>query len=376
MIDPAASPESVLLIQPRGPAPEVWRSMTRYIERLVDVLEPEISARAIPASHFNMPAPFRAHIPRYRQFPPLPRKWSEPLDLVHFTDIYIAPHVRRFNCPRVVTVHDMMPHQFRRNWPPGEVLAQAVFRRSLRALSAVDAIVVPSATSGLALREVSPALADRIHVVPVPVPDQIGAPPAPSRRDPATILSIGTTAYYKNIELMLHTLADPALSGARLVRIGESLPSESRALAQRLGIASRIEERGFIDEEALLRALHSATVLFQPSLGEGFGMPVAEAMAAGLPVVVSDGGALPDVVGSAGRVVPLRKRSRRNGLNPADVRAMAAALSEVLQSEQLRERMSAAGLSESERFRRPAVRASLLRAYGAAIGRFNARNGA
>ncbi len=349
--------------------------MSRYSERLVALLDPETSVRGISASHFNMPAPFRAPFQRYRHFRSLPRRWTAPPDLVHFTDIYVAPHMRRFSCARVVTVHDLMPHQFRRKWPPNAVLARAVFSRSFKALHNADAIIVPSTSSGEALSSLSPSLENRIHVVPVPVPDYIYADARISRED-GVILSIGTTAYYKNIPLMLHTLAEPALTGSRLVRIGERLSRKDLDLARRLGVENRIDERGFVDEEALIHALHTASVLFQPSLGEGFGMPVAEAMAAGLPVVVSDGGALPEVVGGAGRIVPFRVRAPEVPVHPEDARDMAAALAEVLQNEAVREHMSAAGVLESRRFRRPTVRASLLEAYSAAKVRSNARTGA
>ncbi|MGE3073520.1 MAG: glycosyltransferase [Dehalococcoidia bacterium] len=339
--------------------------MGRYTERLIALIEPIASVRAISASHLNMPAPFRPMFPRYRRFPSLPRHWDAPLDLVHFTDVYVAPHVRRFDCARVATLHDMMPHQFRKRWPPDAFLAQALFRRSRRALFDADVIVVPSIATGEALTEVAPSLKRRIRVVPVPLPDHIDVAPAVRRAD-GIILSVGTTAYYKNIPLMLHALAEPALSGARLVRIGERLRPADRDLARRLGVDHRIEERGFVDEAKLLSAFQTSTVLLQPSLGEGFGMPVAEAMAAGLPVVVSDGGALPEVVGNAGRVVALRSKLHTDAIDPVDSRNVAAAVAEVIESPGLRTAMSAAGLQEAERFRLPAVREQLFAAYAAA----------
>lgn len=349
--------------------------MGRYTERLIAMLEPDVAVHAISASHVNMPAHLRGPFRRYRHFDPLPRHWSESLDLVHFTDVYVAPHVRRFDCARVVTLHDMMPYQYRKNWPPNAILAQALFSRSRRALHAADCIVVPSTASGDALRHVMPSLDPRIHVVPVPVPDHIAALSGIDREG-GVILSVGTAAYYKNIPLMLHALAQPELAGARLVRIGERLSGPDLRLAHRLGVERRIDERGFVSEDELLHSLRASTVLFQPSLGEGFGMPVAEAMAAGLPVVVSDGGALPEVVGPAGRVVPLRTTSHTDLVDAADSHNFAVAVAEVLESPSLQAKMRADGIRESVRFRRPAVRAQLLAAYTAAAEFASVRTGA
>ncbi len=67
----------------------------------------------------------------------------------------------------------------------------------------------------------------------------------------------------------------------------------------------RIAELGHISDEELASVYAASDVLAQPSLAEGFGLPVIEAMAAGLPVVASDGGALPEVTAGAAITVPL-----------------------------------------------------------------------
>jgi hypothetical protein len=103
------APQRVLLVQPWIPSADLWLSMTRYSGRIAALLRPGVEVRSARASHVNMPLPLRRFFPSYRRFEPLPRRWRGQLDLVHFTDIYLGVHARRFDGARVTTVHDTMP---------------------------------------------------------------------------------------------------------------------------------------------------------------------------------------------------------------------------------------------------------------------------
>lgn len=360
-------PGKVLLVQPRAPQPDLWLSMTRYTAGLATVLSPGSDVEVTSAAHVNMPAPFRGRFERYSGFDSLPYRWKKPADLVHFTDPYVAIHQGRFKVPRVVTVHDLITLDYVPWYPFAQGVWRGIFVRSLRAIQKAEGVVTPSEFTRQQLIERTPLDPARIQAVPVLVPDDI-SPPDPNGTDrlEGTILSIGTVARYKNLPLLLHALAQPELRAARLTRVGQPLPTQMQLLAERLGVADRIEFRGIVSDAELLKLLRSATVLAQPSLTEGFGMPVAEAMAAGLPVVTSNGGALPEVVAGGGRVVPFRQLSFHPKTDLDDAREFALALAEVLDDSALRTSMRAAGLLESERFRAPAVREKLLVAYTAA----------
>ena len=368
-------PSSVLVVQPWTPAFNIWRSMSLYAERLRVLLEPDIRVTSTAASHLNIPEPFRKMLPQHKRFPPLPTQWPDPIDLVHMTDIYVGCHAGRFNAARVTTVHDMIPLDYATWWPIPHMRWRLSFLRSLRALKKADIVVTPSEDARTRLIQRTGIAPDRVRAVAVPVPDVIRPPAEGNTRRERVILSIGTTAPYKNLDLLFNAIARPELRDVRLIRVGSKLDERYPALVKELGIGERVEDLGSVSEERLIELLHTSTVLAQPSLDEGFGMPVSEAMAAGLPVVASDGGAVPEVLGGSGRVVHLRKRGR-GATNMDDVRDYADALAEVLDAPAERARMSAAGIEQSVRFRGPAVRESLLAAYSAATTLAKARSGA
>lgn len=340
--------------------------MTRYTAGVAEALSCHAAIRVVSAMHVNMPRPFRRFAKRYRGFPSLPYRWREPIDVVHFTDPYVAIHQGRFPRPRLVTIHDMITLDDVPWFPPAFGIWRGIFVRSLRATHHVDGVITPSASTRRALLERTNLRPERIRTVPVLVPDSIHPATDESGRLEGVILSIGTTARYKNLPVLLHALAQPQLRGARLIRVGQPFEHPLRRLAEQLGITDRIDYRGLVSDEELTGLLQTATVLAQPSLTEGFGMPVAEAMAAGTPVVTSNGGALPEVVGSAGRVVPLRQLSYHETANLDDARDFAAALAHVIETPPLRAAMREAGLREAVRFRIPAVRDGLLAAYTSA----------
>lgn len=103
-------------------------------------------------------------------------------------------------------------------------------------------------------------------------------------------------------------------------------------LIGRLGIAESIRFVSRISTEEMVRYYAEASVAIVPSVYEGFGLPAGEAMACGVPVVSTDGGALPEVVGDAGIQVPVR-----------DADAIVAAVKKLLEDESLREKLSTAG---------------------------------
>jgi glycosyltransferase involved in cell wall biosynthesis len=118
------------------------------------------------------------------------------------------------------------------------------------------------------------------------------------------------------------------------------LPSYGSSLVKKLNLNGMVRFTGRLTREELARHYSAARIAIVPSLYEGFGLPAAEAMACGTPVIATAGGALPEVVGDAGLVVP-----------PRSADALAAAIRQLLHDEQAQQRMGEAGIRRvAERF--------------------------
>jgi glycosyltransferase involved in cell wall biosynthesis len=110
-------------------------------------------------------------------------------------------------------------------------------------------------------------------------------------------------------------------------------------LAREMGIADRVTFTGYVSTQELVRLWCSAEIAVTASIYEGFGLPAAEAMSCGTPVIASRAGALPEIVGNdgAGILVP-----------PADPSALAVAIKNLLSDNVLRERMGEAARKRVE----------------------------
>jgi glycosyltransferase involved in cell wall biosynthesis len=121
--------------------------------------------------------------------------------------------------------------------------------------------------------------------------------------------------------------------GLELLLVGKPRPGgQTEKLIRRLGIADHIRFVSNISTEQMVRYYAQASVAVVPSIYEGFGLPAGEAMACGVPVVSTDGGALPEVVGDAGVIVPAK-----------DAEALAEAIADLLRNPQRRETLSRQG---------------------------------
>ena len=180
------------------------------------------------------------------------------------------------------------------------------------------------------------------------------------------ILHVATATRYKNTPAILEALRilkETAGNNTWLLRVGADFFEDEALLVERLGVGDRIRHAGRVFDDRLLAACYRAADVFVfPSLWEGFGWPVLEAMACGTPVVVSNVASLPEVAGSAGLSVP-----------PRDYRALAGALDSVLSNPQERLRLSAAAIEQAGRFSWEACARGTLAVYEQTAAKQNDR---
>ncbi len=171
-----------------------------------------------------------------------------------------------------------------------------------------------------------------LHVVPNGVDTQLFRPLPLVARNPRQIIATASAdAPLKGLAVLLRAFktlveADPS---RRLVLIARPKPGgDTEALIKDLGLADHIRFVGDASHEDINRLYAESAVAVVPSLYEGFGLPAVEAMAAGVPLVSSDGGALAEVVADGGLLVPagdcdaLAEKLERVLTDPALARAL------------------------------------------------------
>jgi glycosyltransferase involved in cell wall biosynthesis len=181
--------------------------------------------------------------------------------------------------------------------------------------------------------------ADRLHIVPVGMdPDIFGPRPAIARVPGRLMTTASADVPMKGLAHLLEALAKVRTErdDAHLVVIGKPKgKSKIPALIERLGLTGAVEFVSGVTTERIVELYAEAEVACVPSLYEGFSLPAVEAMACGVPVVGTTGGAVPEVIGRDGETGLL--------VPPADPDSLAVALLRALGDAELRARVGAAG---------------------------------
>jgi glycosyltransferase involved in cell wall biosynthesis len=307
-------------------------------ERLAEVgLDPAVTTTmGLPGRVLNQTW-VRARRPR------LPAAVLAGAEVIHATSAAVPP---AGGLPLVVTVHDLAFHQHPEAYPRA---GRDWHERSTRiAVAEAALLVTPSSATARDLSDLYGVEPARIAVVP------LGVGPSPSDQAAARrlldeldvkgpfLLAVGTLEPRKNLRRLLNafaTLADE-LPDHHLVVVGPAgwgprLPQP----AEYPGQAVRIRLAGKVRDPVLHGLYELADALAYPSLYEGFGLPVLEAMAHGTPVLTSDRSSLPEVAGDAAVLV-----------DPISTESIATGLRSLVGDEALRARLRAAGPERAARF--------------------------
>jgi glycosyltransferase involved in cell wall biosynthesis len=232
----------------------------------------------------------------------------------------LAEALRRSRAAFVPLVHDLIPLEFPEYGRPGEADRHRARMATVAALA--DGIVVNSAATGAALTPFLPAR-QPVHVAPLGIPSPADGTEAEAGERPY-FLCVGTIEPRKNHLLLLHLwrrlIAQYGDRPPRLVIVGgRGWENENvlDLLERCTVLRGHVTELGTVPDTRLASLLRGARALLMPSFAEGFGLPVAEALAHGTPVLCSDLPALRE----AGGDVP-------EYLDPLDTPAWQAAVQE------------------------------------------------
>lgn len=332
--------------------------MRLYAEQIAQYLPRVCQDRQVSFQLKHFPAKQSAmnHRLRYLSYPRWARR--QAADLCHVTDHSYADLL--WWLPRgrtVLTCHDLIP-LWKEAFPSEATFLSRstyfrfrfytfpAFRRAMRIIAGSE----NTRQDILRFGRLSP---DWVEVVPYGVDPAFKPPSEASEKmrirrrhgfsdEEKVVLHVGSSLFYKNMEGILRALAwlrQEMKEPCRLLKVGQPLTPAQRALAESLGLNEMVYEWLQVNQEQLLAAYQLSDVLCFPSYYEGFGLPLIEAMACGLPVVTSNVSAPPEVVGEAALTV-----------SPRDPEAIAQALYRVLTDKNLGQELIDRGLARAREF--------------------------
>jgi alpha-1,3-rhamnosyl/mannosyltransferase len=294
-------------------------------------------------------------------WPPLDQLVGAPLDLVHSPHPLIVPGRR---ARLVVTVHDlfflkhpeMTEAEIRRDYVP---LVRGHVRRA-------DGVICGSEYTASEIRRLLEVPSEKIAVTPYGIDPIYRAPMPPEEVDAVlarhllprgALLYVGSQERRKNLVTLV--MAYMALARKRhsippLVLVG---PGSDWAQGGTIS-GPQIRATGYLGTREIRALMAASSLLVLPSLEEGFGFPVVEAMAAGLPVVCSRGSALEEVAQGAATLV-----------DPHDAGSIAGGISHVLDDPRYAEAQRRLGMEKSRRFDWNETAARTLAFYREILGR-------
>lgn len=315
-----------------------WRGIGIYTQKLVEAL------KRIGEKDFELVLTENGRIP-------------SDVDLIHYPyfDLFF-PTLPIFKKKKtLVTIHDVIPLVFPQAYPPG-VKGKIRFLHQKISLKGVRAIITDSFTSK---RDISKYLnfpPNSIHVVylaPAAAFQQIKEPKLLEETKKKFnlpkefVLYVGDIAYHKNVSALASVCRKLKIP---LVVVGKQAAGEefdrnhieNQPLVDFLknyGDDPRVYRLGFVPEEDLVRIYNLATVYCQPSLYEGFGLPVLEAMVCGCPVISSQTSSLSEIAAEAALF-----------FNPESHDQLILCLKDILKNDKLKARMIERGLQQSKKF--------------------------
>ncbi len=287
-------------------------------------------------------------------------------DLIHYPwfDLFFRSLFIKKNIPTVVTIHDVIPLKFNAHYPIGIKAKINLYLQKL-ALKKSSIIITDSKISKSDIEKFLKINPDKIEVIALAQDKDFRILSQPSlmlakrqyQLPDQFLLYVGDANFTKNLPFLIKAFKDlitlPKLNDLKLVLVGEAFLKnveeinhpelESLKMVNRLikegNLEKNILRMGKIEKSDLIALYNLATIYVQPSIYEGFGLPVLEAMACGAPVVCSSAGSLKEVGGEAAVY-----------FDPENSEQFKSIIKEVLENRSLQSKLSNLSLKQASRF--------------------------
>ncbi|HXF69541.1 MAG TPA: glycosyltransferase family 1 protein [Thermoflexus sp.] len=329
---------------------ENWPSMDRYARSLYRALRrvsPEVDFRLLIPP--DPPAGFGGRLFilwRMMVYPLWARRY--PADVYHVLDHSYGHLLFALDGSRtVVTVHDVAPLLFHgRRWGLSHLAWEVAWRGTQRATWLLTDSEFTKREWAARSRKgtnrvttIYPGVEPHFH--PLDEDERLLRRERWKVGHRRLILHVGHCQPRKNLERLLMALALLADRKVNFlfIQVGGVFSQDQQRLLESLGLGEKVRQITQVSEEELVGLYNAADVFVLPSLYEGFGFPVLEAMACGTPVVASNVASLPEVVGDAGLLV-----------DPRDPQAIADAVASILSDPALARELRRRGLERARMF--------------------------
>ena len=296
------------------------------------------------------------------------RLWRDRLDLFHSTTSLDVPLLQP--CPLVVTLHDLLLKVLPDHLP-GRVAGIYFNVMNSWSIRSAARILTVSQFTADELTSLYPGSRAKVVVAPNGISAMFRPPASPAivARTRARyglpeeyILYVGTYKKHKNLPMLVKAFAglpEETRLASPLVLVGKPDPRfpEVPSLVRELALEGCVLSRDHVEEEDLPALYGGATLFVMPSIYEGFGLPVIEAMACGVPVVCARIPALSEVTGGSAVLV-----------DPNDAADIRTALLRLLKDPELRSSLRKSGLRRAAQFSWRKTAGIVLETYRSVLG--------
>ena len=271
------------------------------------------------------------------ELPRLAKRHKVSLIFTPAPEGYLGPQT----IPQVVMVHDLRPISH-----PERSFQSLYFRSWVPPLlRSCRHVLTNSQFTAREIQRCTGLPDSRITVTPLGYDDQAfkPGPPPPGSQERPYLLHVGQQYPHKNLRRLIQAFAQVASSypELRLVLAGKPHPTETpvlQAMVRELGLQQRVEFRSYVPYAELPDLYRGALAFIYPSLWEGFGLPILEAMACGTPAITSRGSGMEEVAGDAAILV-----------DPVNVNSLSSALANIVDRESLRSNCRYRGMQRAAR---------------------------